>query len=511
MTETSNRTSAQTLEQIDPRALLVDLNIRSDARLTADFVASVRDQGVLQPVVAVRTADGAHRVRFGHRRTLAAVEAGLATVPVLVAADEGTDDAAQVERLVGQYAENEHRTGLSTGERVAVMAQLAAFGVSPAQIAKRTHARRAEVDAALSVAGSTLATAAAERHDFLDLEQAATVAEFEADPDAVKALVAAASTGQFDHVAQRLRDARAEAADRVSAVEALNAAGVQVIDAPGYEPSPKIQRLGRLTHDGRPLSVEDHGTCPGHAAYVTQEWVYPEVTSTALDDEDQGDDQDEGVADEEDASHGGGAARPRRQWRPTYVCTAYAKHGHVDRFAASISTARPRMADLDQEQQAAARAERRDVIASNKAWVSAETVRRQWLRVLAARRTAPKGSAAFVAGALARDGERVTSIGGNHLAADLLGADSTGYGRSAGVAALVEQAGEPRAAVLTLAMVLAGYEDATTTDSWRRVDAGTARYLRFLAANGYALADVERRACGEGASPIEDAAEATDG
>lgn len=238
MTQASN----QTVEQVDPRTLLVDLNIRTDARLTPDFVASVHDHGVLQPVVAVRTADGGLRVRFGHRRTLAAVEAGLTSVPVVVAADESSDDAGAVERLVGQYAENEHRTGLSTGVRVQVMAQLAAFGVSPTQIAKRTRAKRAEVDAALSVAGSSLAKAATDRFDFLDLAQAATVAEFEADPEAVKALVAAASTGQFDHVAQRLRDARAEAATRASALEALGAAGVSVIDPPGYEASPKVQR-----------------------------------------------------------------------------------------------------------------------------------------------------------------------------------------------------------------------------------------------------------------------------
>ena len=92
-----------------------------------------------------------------------------------------------------------------------VIAQLSAFGVSPAKIAKRTRAPRSQVDAALAVAGSELAKAAAVRYgDFLDVVQAAVVAEFDDDPEAVKALVAAAKTGQFDHTAQRLRDARAE-------------------------------------------------------------------------------------------------------------------------------------------------------------------------------------------------------------------------------------------------------------------------------------------------------------
>lgn len=93
---------------------------------------------MLVPIVAVRTAEKQLRVRFGHRRTLAAVAAGTASVPVVVAADEATTDSASVERLVEQYTENEHRTGLTNAERVGVIEQLSAFGISNAQIAKRT-------------------------------------------------------------------------------------------------------------------------------------------------------------------------------------------------------------------------------------------------------------------------------------------------------------------------------------------------------------------------------------
>jgi ParB family chromosome partitioning protein len=476
-----SQVSDQKVQQLDPRTLLVDRNVRGDARLTPDFIASIRDQGVLQPVVAVRTADGGHRVRFGHRRTLAAVAAGRDSVPVLVAADEGTDDAAQVERLVSQYAENEHRTGLTTGERVDVMAQLAAFGVSPAQIAKRTRAKRTEVDAALNVAGSPLARAAADRYDFLDLTQAATVAELEDDPEAVKVLVAAASTGRFDHAAQRLRDERAEVAARAEAVTVLTDAGVRVVDRPTYDDRSAPRRLDTLAHGGDRITAESHDRCPGHAAYVASEWVYAE----------------EQPEDEQDGGEQDPPARPSRQWVPVYVCTAPARYGHVDRYAAAGSTPRPRVADLDPEQAEAVRAQRRDVIESNRAWDSATTVRLAWLRTFVTRKGAPKGSAGFVAGALARDADVAGSIGGNHLAADLLGVQAGSYGRSAGVAALVKQASEPRAAMLGLALVLAGHEDATSRDSWRHVQDRTARYLRFLEANGYALADVERRACGE--------------
>lgn len=76
------------LLDIDPRTLLIDVNVRGDARPDPDLVDSIRDVGVLQPVTVVRTRDGQHRVRYGHRRTLAAIEAEQATVPVIVAGDE---------------------------------------------------------------------------------------------------------------------------------------------------------------------------------------------------------------------------------------------------------------------------------------------------------------------------------------------------------------------------------------------------------------------------------------
>lgn len=169
MTTHATATDTQHVEQIDPRDLLVDANVRRDNRLDPEFVASVRDLGVLVPIVAVRTGDGAVRVRLGHRRTLAAIEAGQATVPVVVVGTDTEDQRAAVERIVSQHAENHHRAGLTLTEEVGVIAGLADLGVSAAQIAKRTKIKRDRVDAALTVAGSPLAQDAAETYEHLDL------------------------------------------------------------------------------------------------------------------------------------------------------------------------------------------------------------------------------------------------------------------------------------------------------------------------------------------------------
>jgi hypothetical protein len=76
--------------------------------------------------------------------------------------------------------------------------------------------KRPQVDQALAVTKSDLAKAASVRYE-LTIDQAAGVAEFENDPDTVKALVAAAKTGQFDHVLERARQERDDSAQRAQA------------------------------------------------------------------------------------------------------------------------------------------------------------------------------------------------------------------------------------------------------------------------------------------------------
>ena len=249
--------------ELDPRSLLVDVNIRTDARLDKDFIASIKDLGVLVPITAVRTAGGEVRVRFGHRRTLAAIEADLATVPVEIVGDEATDNAAQIERILTQQAENAHREALTSSEQLGVVEQLSAFGMSAAQVAKRTKIKRGQVDASLGVVGSDLAKAATERYDFLTLEQAAAVAEFDNDADAVKELVVAAQQGRgFDHLLQRLREDRADEALIEAKVAELVTAGITIIDRPNWTDAPKdLDTLARCTNTE--ITPESHAECPG--------------------------------------------------------------------------------------------------------------------------------------------------------------------------------------------------------------------------------------------------------
>ena len=112
------------LVMLDPGTLTVGQNARAEVFLGREFVASIKDHGVLQPIVAVRGEDGATVVRLGQRRTLAAVRAGLDRVPVWLI--EASGDEA--ERIVAQMVENDHRDAMTDRDRVAAVEQLSLLG-----------------------------------------------------------------------------------------------------------------------------------------------------------------------------------------------------------------------------------------------------------------------------------------------------------------------------------------------------------------------------------------------
>src|SRR5690606_33593940 len=100
------------------------------------------------------------------------------------------------------------------------------------------------------------------------------IAEFESDDEAVKLLTVTAvrEPERFRHVAQRLRDDRAEQQVHEAAVAELAEAGVVVIDRDDdrYPGATELYRLRPSAQDpdDTPLEEEAHRSCPGHAAQV---------------------------------------------------------------------------------------------------------------------------------------------------------------------------------------------------------------------------------------------------
>lgn len=485
-----------TITEVAPSDLLTDRNVREDLRLNKEFVASVKDHGVLEPIVAVKTDDGL-RVRFGHRRTAAAIEAGRPTVPVVVVESDAEGEAEAIERIITQHAENTHRSGLTTTEDAKVAQQLSLLGLSATQIARRTHTKKAHVEAGIKVAGSELATKATERYD-LTLEQAVTVAEFEDDPEVAKALIVAATKGQFEHVAQRARDDRARAQAQAPVIEALTAEGITVIDRPGWQDDAKdVDRLRDSAGDR--LDPEAHRQCPGHAVYLTEREVYTEPDGTVLDANRWGEvDWPEGKepADDDEAAARWEAVTVTIEWEPEPVCTNPGEHGHLtdsqwyDRQGRGTKSAGDK---TDAEREAEKKA-RKLVIENNKAWKAAREVRQQWVAKYLTRKTPPAGFGEFLAQTLTEHSTVANSIGGSNTAAEWFGFEPESYGRSQKLKDLAVKANDKRAQVIALGIILGGYEsDYCTDNSWRQngTNNATGRYLRYLQSLGYTLSDVE--------------------
>ncbi len=134
----------------------------------------------------------------------------------------------------------------------------------------------------------------------------------------------------------------------------------------------------------------------------------------------------------------------------------------------------PKRPEPSDEERAEKTAERRRVLANNKAWRSAEFVRREWLVRFCSRKSAPKGAARFVAESLVRGDYclRKALDDRHRLARDLFGASAV---------AGLDEATDSRAQMTALGLALAAYEADTGTHSWRQVQEATARYLAYPA------------------------------
>ncbi|PPH80024.1 chromosome partitioning protein, partial [Rathayibacter sp. AY1D5] len=143
-------------------------------------------------------------------------------------------------------------------------------------------------------------------------------------------------------------------------------------------------------------------------------------------------------------------------------------------------------------------AERKVLIANNKAWNAAEKVRREWIATFLARKTLPKDADRIIALGLTAHRFAVSSgmTGGSDLAHTLLRIERPSGYRADALAALIE--GNPaKARLVALAVVLEGQEAHTSKESWRRGDERTAEHFRQLAAWGYALPPVEQVVTGD--------------
>lgn len=106
----------------------------------AELVHSVREFGVLQPVVVRQNADGAYELVMGERRTRAAREAGLDAIPAILR--ETSDENLLRDALL----ENLHRSELNPLEEASAYQQLLDdFGITQEELASRIGRSRPQI------------------------------------------------------------------------------------------------------------------------------------------------------------------------------------------------------------------------------------------------------------------------------------------------------------------------------------------------------------------------------
>lgn len=499
--------AALEVAQLHPDALDIGENVRDSVDLaqTPDFVESIRENGVLEAISAVRTADGTIVVRDGQRRTLAARETGLTAIPVVIYPDtEGSDKARAVDRIGKQITANRHRAGLTAAQHTRGVAQMLEFGASITKVSKTLAMDKKDVKAQAAVGKAEAARAALDAGQ-LDLAHAAVVAEFEeaGDTDAVEKLLTTRSY-DFDHVAERLRGLREEREAYALAAAPFEEKGFTILPHDHISFGEEVPSPSDLvTTDGDEVTPDMIDAAPQFWAVFLglNDAFFDKATGERVDydDVDWDTEDDDSAVPDEGLRHAN-TVDYRPEYLPEYWCIDQegaelephpiidvpdgSGNGHVEAVRAV------------REQETKDKQERRRVRELNKQAEAATTVRREFLRTtLLARKTPPKTAATYVATTLARDPGLISEYKAAESLGELLGFKS--YYPARELADQVAKVSEARAQVLLLALVIAAQESRMVKDAWRSKPKNADRYLRFLMEQGYTLAAVEEIITGQ--------------
>ncbi|MDG4667929.1 ParB N-terminal domain-containing protein [Mycobacterium sp. 236(2023)] len=502
------------IAHLDPTTIVIGDNVRDLPTLNDAFVSSVREHGVLQPITALRdSGTGQVTVLDGQLRTLAAREAGLATIPVYVRDDTAADTKVAVAaRVAHQIVTNDQRSALTDAQRARGIQQMLDAGVTAAKVAKRLAVPKDTVAAARAVTASTRAMDALDDGQ-LSLAEAAALTEFDEDPDAISRLLGAAGRPQFAHIVAALRQERQSAQAYDDAATAWRDRGFTVLDSAPLWRDTGCVALRYLRRDGETVT-DAVVTDPAHWAALLEEtasFVDRDTGEPVAEDDIDFDTERDPDTEAADGLRHFRTVIEKPTFAPQYFCLDHDAAGlDLVEYLANTNPATPSDPNPGEENGSTDEAEpsdvqrrdRRKVLALNRLGTAAQQVRRDFVTKLLTRKTPPKGAAIFMAECLTRDGYLLTQHNGADLAAELLGLADADAVRD--TVAKLGASGDGRAQMLTLALVLAALEARTPKDAWRNAatSAGvsghwarsvtTVDYLTFLAANGYTLAPIEQ-------------------
>ena len=267
-------TSTTTLLTLRPEQIAQHPNnLRNPGRDIAALTASIREIGILVPliVVPVDQVQGkwpdqvTHIAVDGNRRLLAATQAGV-ELPCLVRPDlAAARDTALTMATTGLA-----RDGLTTAEQIGAVQTMLDLGITQAAITRATGTPKKQVSSAKKAATLTADTVERAGQHNLTLTE---LADWQDDPDTVAALIDAAGQGRFDHAlaAARQHRRRRQAAQEFMAQLAADGVTVTDNDLGSYRPPFRLDALTDTA--GHDLAEHEHSGCPGHVARIcTYPW-----------------------------------------------------------------------------------------------------------------------------------------------------------------------------------------------------------------------------------------------
>ncbi|MFI6220097.1 ParB N-terminal domain-containing protein [Nocardia salmonicida] len=495
----------------DPRELVIGENIRQgfDPAEHPKQAASIRAFGVQAPVLVERETDGSLHVLDGQVRTLIAVAENVAQVPVWITDVDTSIDLAErrITRALRQLNLNDRRIPITDADRAGGVALMLDLGASVTRIAEGLQTEHAKIRTAGVIGRSATARGLLDDSQY-SLAQLETIAHYEAlgDTDAVARL--SFPRINFRYCATLIDQERTATRARLAAALPYAAFGFGVLTEDpdlATEPTNLIPATDLVTGEGEPVAeTEIYADAHRWAVHLavddetdlvaadTGELVDPDTVD--WDATEPGIEPGEGLR----SAHG---LVTRERWVPAYYLLAE----HLPASGLQVPVPEPVVdhaddpvdaAETERADREAARAARRRVIELNKQGSAAKIRRIEFLTELLAARTAPPGTAMFVATALNREPGLLSSWGASTTTHKLLGVTSTSE-----LTKKIAAAATGRAWVIVLALVLGALESQIDKDSWRRPPSGAARYLNFLAElgarKGFALVDVERAITGE--------------
>ncbi|RDI45318.1 ParB/RepB/Spo0J family partition protein [Nocardia mexicana] len=515
---------------VRPSDLVIAENVRRSFDLThyPEMLESIRQFGVLEALLVERQSDGALWVLDGQIRTLLALEAEAAWIPAWVSDvdPELPDNERRIRTTLMQMNVNHRRVPMTQADDTAAVALMLDLGASVTRVAKGLQLKRDNVKKAAAIGASPTAKGLADSRTF-SLDQLEVIAEYErlGDTDAVEQLSTVRSF-DFTYRAKRIARERRETRARLEASLLYAAYGFGVL---ADEPDTS-------TTDARFIATEQLETETG--APVTEDLIRGDAARWAvwvdveenvdLVDRDSGDPVDPDTVDWD--TNGDNGTEPaaglrhadsvawRDRWTPAYYLLAdqlpgsglrlrepemsgtEAGGGEDDSPAARAERTRQAAAAAAAERELD-RLERKRVRVLNTRGEAANERRREFLVRVLNRRKPPTQAAAFVAESLLLFPDLLKSDGAVRTARDLLGTSVP----TDELATTAASATTQRAQVITLGLVLGGYETLIDKSLWRNPYGRLPRYLTFLAEVGkelatgdettdYTLVDVEQAA-----------------